>query len=71
MSRLQQVSREVAARLEAYGFNMAANALYQFIWHEFCDWYLELIKLQLYDKDKPGGPPPQPGRPAPGPERHP
>ncbi len=53
LSRLQQVSREVAARLDAYEFDMAANALYQFIWHEFCDWYLELIKPQLYDKETP------------------
>jgi valyl-tRNA synthetase len=46
-SRLQQVAKEVAARLDAYEFDMAANALYQFIWHEFCDWYLELIKPDL------------------------
>ena len=50
-SRLQQVAKEVAARLDAYEFDMAANALYQFIWHEFCDWYLELIKPQLYAKE--------------------
>ena len=53
LSRLQQVAKEVAARLDAYEFDMAANALYQFIWHEFCDWYLELIKPQLYDKEDP------------------
>jgi len=47
MSRLQQVSRETAARLDAYEFDQAANVLYQFTWHEFCDWYLELSKLQL------------------------
>jgi valyl-tRNA synthetase len=52
-SRLQQVAQEVATRLDAYEFDMAANALYQFIWHEFCDWYLELIKPQLYDKESP------------------
>ncbi len=53
LSRLQQVAKEVAARLDAYEFDLAANALYQFIWHEFCDWYLELIKPQLYDKENP------------------
>jgi valyl-tRNA synthetase len=52
-SRLQQVAKEVKARLDAYEFDMAASALYQFIWHEFCDWYLELIKPQLYDKENP------------------
>ncbi len=50
LSRLQQVARETRARLDAYEFDQAANTLYQFIWHEFCDWYLELIKPQLYDK---------------------
>ena len=52
-SRLQQVAQEVAVRLDAYEFDLAANALYQFIWHEFCDWYLELIKPQLYAKENP------------------
>jgi valyl-tRNA synthetase len=51
LSRLQQVTRETRSRLDAYEFDQAANALYQFIWHEFCDWYLELIKPQLYDKE--------------------
>ncbi|MDD2903572.1 MAG: valine--tRNA ligase, partial [Syntrophales bacterium] len=54
LSRLQQVSRETVAHLDAYDFDQAANTLYQFIWHEFCDWYLELIKLPLNDKDDPG-----------------
>ncbi len=51
LSRLQQVAQEVSAHLEAYDFDQAANALYQFIWHEFCDWYLELIKPQLNAKE--------------------
>ncbi|MCK9376876.1 MAG: valine--tRNA ligase [Syntrophobacterales bacterium] len=51
MSRLQQVIKETRASLNAYEFDQAANTLYQFIWHEFCDWYLELIKPQLYDKE--------------------
>jgi valyl-tRNA synthetase len=36
--------------LEDYKFNEASNSLYQFIWHEFCDWYLELAKLYLYQE---------------------
>jgi valyl-tRNA synthetase len=46
--RLNQVIREVKKSLEDYKFNEAAYTLYQFIWHEFCDWYLELTKLSLY-----------------------
>ncbi|HZE21836.1 MAG TPA: class I tRNA ligase family protein, partial [Desulfobaccales bacterium] len=53
MSRLQQVIGETRAHLDSYAFDQAANSLYQFIWHEFCDWYLELIKPQLYDKANP------------------
>jgi valyl-tRNA synthetase len=49
--RLNQVIREVEASLEVYAFNEATHALYQFIWHEFCDWYLELIKPSLYPNE--------------------
>jgi valyl-tRNA synthetase len=50
--RLNQMIREVRKAMENYKFNEAAHTLYQFIWHEFCDWYLELIKPHLYqDKD--------------------
>jgi len=51
MSRLQQVIRETRKSLDSFAFDQAANTLYQFVWHEFCDWYLELIKPQLYDKE--------------------
>jgi len=46
--RLNQAIRQVQASLEEYRFNEASHTLYQFIWHEFCDWYLELIKPYLY-----------------------
>jgi valyl-tRNA synthetase len=46
--RLNQVIREVHQSLEDYKFNEATHTLYHFIWHEFCDWYLEMAKLYLY-----------------------
>ena len=46
--RLNQVIREVHQSLEEYKFNEASHTLYHFIWHEFCDWYLEMTKLYLY-----------------------
>jgi valyl-tRNA synthetase len=46
--RLNQVIRDVHRSLEEYKFNEASHTLYHFIWHEFCDWYLELTKLYLY-----------------------
>jgi valyl-tRNA synthetase len=49
--RLNQVIREVQKSLENYKFNEASHTLYQFIWHEFCDWYLELTKLYLYKEE--------------------
>jgi valyl-tRNA synthetase len=48
LSRLQRVAEEVDTALEGYRFSDAANALYQFVWHEFCDWYIELSKATLY-----------------------
>jgi valyl-tRNA synthetase len=49
LSRLNQTIKTVTAELEAYRFDRAASALYHFIWHEYCDWYLELIKPVLQD----------------------
>ena len=51
LSRLHQVIRQVEESLETYQFNEAANILYKFVWHEFCDWYLEAIKPILYNDD--------------------
>jgi valyl-tRNA synthetase len=46
-SRLSAVAAEVERALSDYRFDEAANAIYQFFWGEFCDWYLELVKLRL------------------------
>ena len=37
--------------MDEYKFNEASHTVYQFIWHEFCDWYLELIKPYLYQDE--------------------
>ena len=47
VSRLQRVEREVATQFDQYRFDLAAKAIHDFIWHYFCDWYLELIKPVL------------------------
>jgi valyl-tRNA synthetase len=46
-SRLQGVVAATRRALEGYRFNEAAGELYQFFWHEFCDWYLEITKLRV------------------------
>ncbi|MGH9487795.1 MAG: valine--tRNA ligase [Terriglobales bacterium] len=48
-SRLNAVAARVQESLSAYRFHEAADTLYHFFWHEFCDWYLELSKLRLRD----------------------
>jgi len=47
LSRVHSVTKDVQAALTEYRFNDAASSLYQFIWHEYCDWYLELSKPSL------------------------
>jgi len=47
MSRFNRVAGEVNQSLKDYRFDEAANAVYQFFWLEFCDWYLEMIKPRL------------------------
>ncbi|HKN85348.1 MAG TPA: valine--tRNA ligase, partial [Nitrospiraceae bacterium] len=49
-SRLNRTIQDTTTALEQYRFDHAAGYLYQFIWHEYCDWYLELVKPALQDK---------------------
>ncbi|OGL17582.1 MAG: valine--tRNA ligase [Candidatus Rokubacteria bacterium RIFCSPLOWO2_12_FULL_71_22] len=52
-SRLSATIVAVRGHLRRYRFNDAASAIYQFVWHEFCDWYLEIAKLSLYRPENP------------------
>ncbi len=55
LSKLQYTIKEVTESFNAYRFDLAAGALYEFIWNEFCDWYLELTKQTIWkgnDKEK-------------------
>ncbi|NOY38804.1 MAG: valine--tRNA ligase [Nitrospirae bacterium] len=49
LSRLAKTSDDINTALTEYRFNDAATAIYQFIWHEFCDWYIELSKPVIYN----------------------
>jgi valyl-tRNA synthetase len=51
LSRLQGLAGEVDTALEGFRFSDAANALYQFVWHQLCDWYIELAKPFLLQAD--------------------
>ncbi|WP_178861369.1 valine--tRNA ligase [Thiomicrorhabdus cannonii] len=51
VSRLQQIEEEVAKHFDNYRFDLASNALYEFTWNEYCDWYLELAKPILNSAD--------------------
>lgn len=52
LSRLNRTILDVRKALDDYKFNEAASSIYQFIWHEFCDWYIELIKTRLLDEGR-------------------
>jgi valyl-tRNA synthetase len=47
LSRLAETVSTVEGHLREYNFNLAAEALYAFVWHDYCDWYLELAKIRL------------------------
>jgi valyl-tRNA synthetase len=56
LSRLNQTIREVTKAFEDYRFDQAASYLYQFIWHEYCDWFIELAKPCLQQESHPDAP---------------
>ncbi|SKC43136.1 valine--tRNA ligase [Maledivibacter halophilus] len=51
LSRLNTLADEVTTNLEKFELGIAASKLYDFIWNEYCDWYIELVKPRLYGED--------------------
>ncbi|MFA5516240.1 MAG: class I tRNA ligase family protein, partial [Desulfuromonadales bacterium] len=51
LARLAEATRETSQALAGYHYNEAASVLYAFTWNEFCDWYIELVKGDLYGDD--------------------
>ena len=47
IGKLQQAEAAVAEAFETYRFDLAAQTLYEFVWNEYCDWYIELAKVQI------------------------
>ncbi|MCG0275215.1 MAG: valine--tRNA ligase [Thermosediminibacteraceae bacterium] len=52
LSRLNEVTREVTEFLEKFEVGMASQQVYDFFWSEFCDWYIEMAKIDLYGEDE-------------------
>ena len=52
IGKLQLAEQEVAAQLDVYRFDLAARKVYELVWDQYCDWYLELSKVQLADPDE-------------------
>jgi len=52
LSRLYTTLEGVEKALDSYRFNEAANLLYEFIWHSFCDWYLEIAKISIVTRNQ-------------------
>jgi valyl-tRNA synthetase len=53
LSRFNQITQQTRQQIESYGLGEAAQGLYDFIWGDFCDWYIELVKSRLNDKNHP------------------
>lgn len=52
LSRLNEVTNDVTSNLEKFELGLAANKIYEFVWDEYCDWYIELAKKRLYGEDE-------------------
>lgn len=51
ISKMNTLIREVTENMEKYELGVAVSKLYDFIWEEFCDWYIEMVKPRLYNDD--------------------
>ena len=55
LSKYNTVVKEVTENLDKFELGIALSKLYDFIWESFCDWYIELVKPRLFDKENPTG----------------
>jgi valyl-tRNA synthetase len=53
LSRANTLAREVTENLDNFELGIALQKIYEFIWEEFCDWYIELVKPRLFDREDP------------------
>ncbi len=53
LSKLNNTIREVTENINNYDLGVALQKIYDFIWDEFCDWYIEMVKPRLYDEENP------------------
>ncbi len=54
MSRINTVTKEVTENIEKFELGLGLQKVYDFIWEEFCDWYIEMVKPRLYDRESEG-----------------
>lgn len=54
LSRINTVTREVTENIEKFELGLGLQKIYDFIWEEFCDWYIEMVKPRLYDRESEG-----------------
>ena len=52
VSRLQRTEADIARHFDDYRFDLVSKTLYEFVWDEYCDWYVELAKVQLQNGDE-------------------
>lgn len=50
LSKANRLAKEMATNIDNYDLGVATQKIYDFIWNEFCDWYIEIVKTRLYDK---------------------
>ena len=54
LSRINRVTRDVTENLDKYELGIAVSKVQDFVWDEFCDWYIEFVKPRMYDKSEEG-----------------